>query len=108
MMCEFEPKHEGRLPEPVRVECKWCGQVVTTRTFPVRAECELGEVQEFIKATPEYQQYKTQGGPSRGLGDFIADVISVATFGLITSGKSCGCERRRDKLNRAWKRWFGG
>ena len=37
---------------------------------------------------------------ARGLGDWIAAGISTITFGMVHSTKDCGCEKRRQFLNK--------
>ena len=41
------------------------------------------------------------------LGDVVARCISVLTFGMVKSGEACGCEKRREWLNRfvVWGWW---
>lgn len=37
-----------------------------------------------------------------GLGDVVADVIQAVTFGLVKPSAGCGCEGRKEMLNRWW------
>ena len=95
MICEFEPHYEGRLENPVTVRCDHCGRQITTRTFPVRAECSMTPLREFL-ADP----FKVQEAKKRfGLGDLVELGIKVATFGLVKPKEGCGCDERKKKWN---------
>lgn len=39
------------------------------------------------------------------LGDFVARMINAVTFGKLKATASCGCDRRRKKLNAWWERF---
>lgn len=57
----------------------------------LRRECKpAGEV-KMPKAPPKPR--------SRGLGDTVAKVIEVATFGLVKKKSGCGCDKRQKWLN---------
>lgn len=39
---------------------------------------------------------------SRGLGDTVAKVIAITSLGSIKPKKGCGCDKRKDILNKAF------
>lgn len=95
MNCEFEPRYEGRQPERVKVRCIYCGDEIETRTFPIRSECSMGPLQEFLNDPVKVENAKKRFG----LGDVVAIGIKIATLGLVKPSKECGCAERREKLN---------
>jgi hypothetical protein len=44
--------------------------------------------------------WASQPIPKRGFGDTVADFIKRATWGWLKPTPGCGCEKRRDWLNR--------
>ena len=94
MICQLEDNTPRSLPSPIEVVCINCGTKYLVRVFPLRAECPMGELAGFLESTePE----KTVG-----LGDVVADVIQAVTFGLVKPSAGCGCEGRKEMLNRWW------
>jgi hypothetical protein len=79
------------MAEPVEVVCRRCGAKYFVRLFPVRAECGLSEVGDFLET-----EQRT------GLGDVVEKVIDAVTFGLLPKSQGCGCEARKEFLNRWW------
>lgn len=93
MMCDIGDNTPRRLEDPIEVSCRWCEQKYFVRLFPLRAECQLSEVAEFLQ---EHDSRVT------GLGDVVEKVIAVATLGLIKPSGGCGCEDRKKWLNQLW------
>lgn len=94
MICDIENNVPRRLSEPTEVQCRRCGAKYFVRLFPLRAECGLSDVAEFWESV---ERDKTIG-----LGDVVEKAINVVTFGLIAKTDSCGCEDRKQWLNKLW------
>jgi hypothetical protein len=94
MICDIGDNSPRRLAEPVNVQCNLCGQTYSVRLFPLRAECEMTELAEFLKTHDATDVV--------GLGDVVASVIQTLTFGLVQPSPGCGCEERKQALNRWW------
>lgn len=94
MICDIPDNTRRRLEEPIEVQCRRCGQRYFARLFPLRAECGMSDVAEFLDSVETEQR--------TGLGDVVAKVIDVVTFGLIEKSPGCGCQNRQDWLNKFW------
>lgn len=94
MLCDIDNNVPRRLDNPVNVQCRRCGAKYSIRVFPLRAECGLSDVAEFWDSI-EHDQIA-------GLGDLVEKAISALTFGLIEKKEGCGCEDRKQWLNKLW------
>lgn len=94
MICDIEDNSPRRLESPVQVKCRRCGATYLVRLFPLHAECGMGDVAEFFES---YVQEKTVG-----FGDVVADLIESVTFGMLKPSPGCGCDGRKEMLNRWW------
>ncbi len=93
MNCQLQDNSPRRLDAPEEVVCVNCGTKYFVRIFPLRAECPMGELAEFLQDTePE----------TVGLGDVVADVIQAVTLGLLKPSPGCGCDGRKELLNQWW------
>ena len=95
MNCQIIDNSPRSLPEPTEVQCVNCKTKYLVRVFPLRAECPMGELAGYLES--QETQYEITG-----LGDFVASVIDKVTFGLIKPSPGCGCDGRREMLNRWW------
>lgn len=93
MICDIPDNTKRRLDEPIEVQCRRCGAKYFARLFPLRAECGLSDVADFLEQTDEQ---------TTGLGDVVAKVINTVTFGLLKKSEGCGCQERQDWLNKFW------
>jgi hypothetical protein len=91
MICDIPDNTRKRLDEPIEVQCRRCGAKYFARLFPLRAECGLSEVGDFLEQSE-----------TTGLGDIVEKVIDTVTFGMIEKKPSCGCEERKNWLNKFW------
>ena len=91
MICDIPDNTRRRLDEPVEVQCRRCGVKYFVRLFPVRAECGLSEVGEFLAENER-----------TGLGDVVEKIIDTITFGKLDKRPGCGCEQRKEWLNKFW------
>jgi hypothetical protein len=98
MFCDIGDNTPRRLDSPINVQCKTCGTQYTVRLFPLRAECGMTELREFLESADSNK---------RGLGDVVADMIDTITFGLLKPTAGCGCEQRKEMLN-SWWSWKSG
>ena len=96
MNCIFPDNSPRRLEDREETTCKRCGATYFVRLYPVRAECGLSDVGEFLDSTER-----------TGLGDVVAKVISAVTLGLVKKSPGCGCEERQRTLNQWWN-WKRG
>ena len=94
MICDIEDNSPRKLDAPVEVQCRLCGQKYSVRIFPLRAECGMTDLAEFLHTQEVHKMH--------GLGDVVADVIQAVTFGLVKPSAGCGCEGRKEMLNRWW------
>ena len=94
MICDIEDNSRRRLDSPIPVTCRRCGAQYMVRLFPLRAECGMGDVAEFLEA---YDKATTVG-----LGDVAASVIQTVTLGMVKPSADCGCEGRKQMLNNWW------
>jgi len=94
MLCDIENNVPRRLNEPVEVQCRRCGAKYAIRVFPLRAECGLSDVAEFWNSVEQDE--------IAGLGDLVERAISAVTFGLIEKKEGCGCDDRKQWLNKLW------
>ena len=95
MNCQILDNSPRSLPQPVEVHCVNCGTKYLVRVFPLRAECPMGELAEYLGAQePQYE--------ITGLGDVVAGIIDTVTFGLIKPSAGCNCDGRKEMLNRWW------
>jgi|DEB19_MinimDraft_3_1074340.scaffolds.fasta_scaffold11812_5 hypothetical protein len=93
MICDIGDNSPRKLDTPIDVQCKLCGQIYSVRLFPLRAECQMSELSEFLQQSDQQ---------ITGLGDVVASVIKTVTFGLVQPSSECGCEQRKEMLNRWW------
>lgn len=93
MICDIGDNSPRRLAEPVEVQCRWCGTKYFVRLFPIRVECGMSDVADFLE---------TAEPPTVGLGDVVEKIIQTATFGLVRKSHGCGCEDRKNWLNQFW------
>ena len=88
------------IKEDYKIKCNFlsdCGKV------------DRGCCSKFPKLNPDYDycvdcKYNTYKedieSKSIGLGDTVMKVIKIATLGKIRPKQGCGCNKRRNKLNR--------
>ena len=95
MICDIGDNTPRKLDAPIDVQCKKCGQKYSVRLFPLRAECGMTELAEFLESNQQKQTV--------GLGDIVANVIQTVTLGLVKPSPGCGCEERKQLLNRLWE-----
>ena len=91
MNCDIPDNTRKRLDEPAEVQCRRCGANYFVRLFPIRAECGLSEVGEFLAENER-----------TGLGDVVEKIIDKITFGQFDKRPGCGCEQRKEWLNKFW------
>jgi hypothetical protein len=63
----------------------------------------------FLTAPTKFAPEKIRkecGRYSLRLGDWIARLIKLATFGLVTKTRQCGCSARQRQLNRWGQRFW--
>lgn len=96
MICDIPENTPRRVDPPETVQCRRCGSVYTVGLYPLRAQCAMSELEEFLVSV--------EPGPATGLGDIVEKVIQIATFGLLKKGPGCGCEARKQWLNKLWPR----
>jgi hypothetical protein len=94
MNCDIPDNTPRRVDTPETVQCRRCGYVYTVSLYPLRAQCSMSELDDFL-ASVEPQA-------SVGLGDLVEKVIQVVTFGTIKKAPGCGCEERKNWLNKFW------
>lgn len=94
MICDIGDNSPRRHETPVTVKCRRCGAQYLVRLFPLHAECGMGDLVEF------WELHDTQ--ETVGLGDVVADMIQAVTFGLVKPSAGCGCDGRKEMLNRWW------
>ena len=93
MLCDFGENSHKRLEAPVEVQCRRCGSKYLVRLLPLRVECGMSDVIDFLdNITPR----------STGLGDIVAKAIDTVTLGLLKKTEGCGCQERQDWLNKLW------
>lgn len=93
MNCDIPDNVKKKLVEPIEVQCRRCGQKYFARLFPLRAECGLSEVGDFLQAEDD---------KVTGLGDVVEKVIDTLTLGYLEKRPGCGCEQRKEWLNKFW------
>ena len=91
MICDIGDNTPRRLEEPIEVQCRLCSATYFVRLFPIRAECGLSEVGEFLAENER-----------TGLGDVVEKLIDTVTFGMLPKSSGCGCEDRTEWLNPVW------
>jgi ribosomal protein L37E len=98
MICDIPDNTRKQLDEPTEVQCRRCGAKYFVRLFPIRAECGLSEVGDFWQAEDDKRT---------GLGDVVEKIINTVTFGKMDKRLGCGCEQRKEWLNKFWS-WKSG
>lgn len=93
MICDIGDNTPRRLEEPTEVQCRLCNAKYFVRLFPIRAECGLSEVGEFLQAEDD---------KTTGLGDVVEKIIDTVTLGMLPKSSGCGCEDRKEWLNKLW------
>lgn len=96
MICDIGDNSPRRLEDPTEVQCRWCGQKYFVRLFPLHSECSMSELRGFLE---EQQSIVI------GLGDVVEKAIDIVTFGMVNKTDGCGCEKRKEWLNKllSWK-----
>lgn len=90
MWCEFVATDVARV-----YRCRVCGFTIAPTFFPparIRRACRQWDPGRVVDTTTDRKQ--------RGLGDTIAWCIDKLSFGRMKGREGCGCQRRREWLNR--------
>ena len=99
MNCDIPDNTPRRADPPETVQCRRCGYVYTVSLYPLRAQCAMSELEDFLASV--------EPPPSEGLGDLVEKVIQVVTFGMIKKAPGCGCDARKKWLNNLWPKKRG-
>jgi hypothetical protein len=93
MNCRIPDNTPRVEPEHREVQCAMCKTKYFVRIFPLHATCPNSELTEFFESHDDGRT---------GLGDVVEKIIDTVTLGLLPKSDGCGCQERKELLNRWW------